>query len=99
MEVMASGAEERMRRSFGERCEAARGAVWKVIREREPDEPELAWSDVCVKAWRHYPRMYAEEQAKLAAGEESPHDWKGWMVTIAVNHLIDVYRRKNGRRR
>ena len=85
--------------SFGRRCGAARGSVMKVIRQRRVEEPELAWADVCVKAWRHYPRMYAEERAALEAGKECPHDWTGWLVTIAVNHTIDLHRRKHGRQR
>ena len=96
---MSEGVSEEVKRSFGERCEGARRAVWAVIRQRRAEEPELAWSEVCVRAWRHYPRMYREERAALAAGEKAPHDWTAWMVKIAVNYLIDAHRRRHGRRR
>ena len=49
---MSGGDGEDVKRSFGERCEGARVAVWRAIRQRRPDEPEMVWADVCVKAWR-----------------------------------------------
>jgi RNA polymerase sigma factor (sigma-70 family) len=96
---MNDGDGEDVKRSFGERCEGARVAVWRAIRQRRPEEPEMVWADVCVKAWRRYPAMYREEQEGLAEGRPSRHDWTGWLVRIAVNHMIDLHRRTHGRRK
>ena len=95
----AAHADPAIHETFNQRCEEARDAVWAVIRQRRPDDPEHVWADVCLKFWRHYPRMFGEAQADLAAGKPSRHDFTGWLVTIALNHMIDLHRKKQAKLR
>jgi DNA-directed RNA polymerase specialized sigma24 family protein len=87
-----------VQRAFQRHCEAARDAVWTLIRQRRPEEPENVWAEVCVRAWARFPQMYAEERLDLAAGRASRHNWTSWLMTIAANYVIDLHRHTHGRR-
>ena len=58
-----------VQQAFTRECEAARESVWALIRQYRAEEPENVWAEVCSRAWAKFPKMYAEQQAALAAGK------------------------------
>ena len=90
-----------VQQAFTRECEAAREPVWALIRQYRAEEPENVWAEVCSRAWAKFPKMYAEEQAALAAlaaGKRGRHNWCSWLLTITNNYLVDQHRHKHGRR-
>lgn len=86
---------EEMKRAFEALYNECDKKVKAIVRDgRVPDPGEVigqTWEHV----WRKYPRMYAEEQASLAAGEGPKHTFKAFVGRVATNRLID-YKRKLG---
>ena len=87
-----------IQRAFLLHLNAAHDAVWAIIRQFRPDEPEDVWAEVRARAWAKFPAMFAQEQLDLAAGRASKHTWIPWFVTIATNYIIDLHRHQHGKR-
>src|SRR6266542_3683492 len=56
------------------------------------------WEDTCqtvaLNLLSVFPRMFAEDRAALAAGQPSPHRWRGYTATVAANAANRSYRRQ-----
>ena len=91
-EVMVT---EEMRREFEELFTECEKRVEGIVRAGRVPDPDEVIGQTWEQVWRAYPRMYSEEQAAVAAGEGSKHNFKAFLASVATHRLID-YKRKLG---